>query len=248
MEDALRRAQSEDLTARARIRDSALDLFAARGIEGATIRDIARGAGVSGGLVRHHFGSKEGLRAACDVFALDNLLRLKEQAVLPGEIVEGAFLSSAQPALLRLFRYLARSMMDGSPSAAVMFDKMVDVGESWLTEHKGAQFPDPRPCAAVLVAMEIGVLLMQDQLSRTLGGDIFGHQGHVRLARARIDLYSDPLLDASLADRARTAIDGVSDRSPNPRKDGPQRAGRRPPSGNRRSTSSGSGSSRRTKE
>ena len=44
-----------DLTARARIRDAALRLFAERGVEGVTIREIAEAAGVSGGLVRHHF-------------------------------------------------------------------------------------------------------------------------------------------------------------------------------------------------
>ena len=70
-----------DLTARARIRDAALRLFAERGVEGATIREIAEAAGVSGGLVRHHFGSKDDLRAACDAFALDQVVRIKEQAV-----------------------------------------------------------------------------------------------------------------------------------------------------------------------
>ncbi len=69
----------EDLTARARIRDAALRLFAERGIGGATIRDIAKAAGVSGGLVRHHFGSKEELRHACDSYALDHIMRIKEQ-------------------------------------------------------------------------------------------------------------------------------------------------------------------------
>ena len=72
---------AEDLTARARIRDAALRLFAERGMDGATIRDIARAAGVSAGLVRHHFGSKDGLRAACDSYALDQIMRIKEQAV-----------------------------------------------------------------------------------------------------------------------------------------------------------------------
>jgi len=75
---------AEDLTARARIRDAALALFAERGMDGATIRDIAKAAGVSGGLVRHHFGSKDGLRAACDSYALDQLMQIKEQAVLDG--------------------------------------------------------------------------------------------------------------------------------------------------------------------
>ena len=80
MSSAIGGTAFEDLTARARIRDAALRLFGDRGTDGTTIRDIAATAGVSGGLVRHHFGSKEGLRDACDAYALDSLMRLKEQA------------------------------------------------------------------------------------------------------------------------------------------------------------------------
>src|SRR3954465_4118441 len=73
---ATRVSSSSDLTARARIRDAAIELFAERGVEAATIRDIAQAAGASSGLLRHHFGSKEGLRDACDEFALSELLRV----------------------------------------------------------------------------------------------------------------------------------------------------------------------------
>ncbi|MEZ5096013.1 MAG: helix-turn-helix domain-containing protein [Nocardioides sp.] len=58
-----------DLTARASIRNAALRLFAERGPEGVTVREIATEAGVSPGLVVHHFGSKDGLRAAVDEYA-----------------------------------------------------------------------------------------------------------------------------------------------------------------------------------
>lgn len=96
----------EDLTARARIRDAALRLFADHGVEGTTIRDIATDAGVSVGLVRHHFGSKDDLRTACDAYALDQMMRIKERVVLgEGDDGTGAgptFLSSAHPAMLLL--------------------------------------------------------------------------------------------------------------------------------------------------
>ncbi|SLN42320.1 HTH-type transcriptional repressor NicS [Pseudoruegeria aquimaris] len=49
------------LQTRARIFDAAEQLFAARGFDGASIRDIAREAGVQGALVNHHGGSKEAL-------------------------------------------------------------------------------------------------------------------------------------------------------------------------------------------
>src|SRR5215469_6327642 len=109
---------AEDLTARARIRDAALALFAERGMDGTTIRDIARAAGVSGGLVRHHFGSKEDLRAACDAYALSHLLEIKEQAILGGQLADPGFMASAQPAVFGILQYFARSMADGSPAAS----------------------------------------------------------------------------------------------------------------------------------
>src|SRR5215470_4653803 len=107
---------AEDLTARARIRDAALRLFAERGVGTATIRDIAKAAGVSGGLVRHHFGSKDGLRAACDSYALEQILRIKEQMVLDGQMASAGFLSAAHPTILLIYRYFARSLVDGSPA------------------------------------------------------------------------------------------------------------------------------------
>ena len=196
---------AEDLTARARIRDAALALFAERGMDGATIRDIAKAAGVSGGLVRHHFGSKDDLRAACDSYALDQLMQIKEQAV-DGQLTNPSFMSAAHPTVLLLYRYLARSLVDGSPAATAMFDEMVELGEAWLTRHNPGQMADPRGYSAVLVAMQTGMLMMHGQVSRWLGADIFTAEGHLRLTEAMIDFFSQPLLSPELADQARTAV------------------------------------------
>jgi len=195
----------EDLTARARIRDAALALFAERGMDRATIRDIAKAAGVSGGLVRHHFGSKDGLRAACDSYALDQLMQIKEQAV-DGQLANPSFMSAAHPTVLLLYRYLARSLVDGSPAAAAMFDEMVELGEGWLAAHNPGQMADPRGYSAVLVAMQTGMLMMHGQLSRWLGADIFTAEGHLRLTEAMIDFFSQPLLSPELAEQARAAV------------------------------------------
>ena len=48
----------------------AMQLFADRGFDGVTVRDIAKTANVSIGLINHHFDSKEGLRAAVDAHFL----------------------------------------------------------------------------------------------------------------------------------------------------------------------------------
>jgi TetR/AcrR family transcriptional regulator, regulator of cefoperazone and chloramphenicol sensitivity len=206
----------EDLTARARIRDAALALFAERGIDAATIRDIARAAGVSAGLVRHHFGSKEALRDACDSYALDRLMRIKEEAVVEGQMTNPAFLPAAHPTILLLYRYFARSLVDGSPAAAALFDHMVDLAEEWLARHHPGQFADPRAYSAVLVAMQTGMLAMHEHLSRALGSDILTAAGHLRMARAALDVYSQPLINTELAEGARAAFDQIQSRSTPP--------------------------------
>lgn len=50
---------------RGRILESAAALFAETGQDGASIRDVARKAGVSLSMVHHYFGSKDELYAAC---------------------------------------------------------------------------------------------------------------------------------------------------------------------------------------
>jgi TetR/AcrR family transcriptional regulator, regulator of cefoperazone and chloramphenicol sensitivity len=183
----------EDLTARARIRDAALRLFAERGIDGATIRDIAAAAGVSSGLVRHHFGSKEALRDACDSYAMDRMNRIREQMFAEGRLADQSFMGSVHPTTMLLQAYLVRSMMDGSDAAASMFDEMVELGERWLAGQR-IESPDLRAYAAVLVAMQLGVFLMREQLSRALGEDVGTPAGHARMMSGFVDVFSNPLL------------------------------------------------------
>src|SRR5258706_10263986 len=55
-----------DLTTKARIREAAMERFAADGVAATSLRAVARAAGVSPGLVVHHYGSKAGLIRAVD--------------------------------------------------------------------------------------------------------------------------------------------------------------------------------------
>src|SRR6266498_396479 len=75
----------------------------------------------------------------------------------------------------------------------------------------GATIPDitadPRAYAAVLVAMQVGPLVMHDHLSRALGADILTPAGSLRMGRAMIDLHSHSLLSSELAAQAHAAYD-----------------------------------------
>lgn len=192
---------TEDLTARARIRDAAIELFAERGMDGTTVRDIAQAAGVSPGLLRHHFGSKEALREACDTFVLDRMLRLKEELVFEGKIANPGFLPSVHPTILLTYKYLTRALLDGSASAAALFDDLVSFTEQWIVKFAPQVSDDHRGFAAVMVGMQTGLLAMHDHVSRALGVDIFTTEGHIRMAAALTDFYTHPLLDSELLAR-----------------------------------------------
>lgn len=195
----------EDLTARARIRDAAIALFTDKGVKGTSILDIANAAGVSGGLIRHHFGSKDGLRAACDTYVRDELVRFKLQ-VLEQAQADPDFQPRFDTRQVLLRRYAGRAMFDGSPAAATRFAETVDQTEQWFTGQSGLDLLDARACAAVMTSMSFGVLAMQDQIALALGEDPLSPRVQERIALAYADLYSPTMLPPDIADRARRSF------------------------------------------
>jgi len=204
----------EDLTARARLRDAAIRLFTERGVDGTTVRDITQAAGVSPGLLRHHFGSKEALREVCDRYVLARIVKIKEEFLLEGKVASPSFLPSVHPTILLDYKYVTRALLDGSPRAAAMFDDIVVLTEEWIDKNAPEVTEDRRAYAAVLVGMQSGILAMHDHVSRALGVDIFTADGHLRMAGALADFYSHPLLDPKFVAQARRAIESM--RATNP--------------------------------
>jgi AcrR family transcriptional regulator len=66
---------------RARILQSALQLFSDHGIDGASIREVAKGAGVSLAMVHHYFGSKDDLHRAVIDSMYAELATMREMLV-----------------------------------------------------------------------------------------------------------------------------------------------------------------------
>ncbi|GAA1600050.1 TetR/AcrR family transcriptional regulator [Actinoplanes couchii] len=193
-------SSESDLTARARIRDAAIALFTERGIAGATIRDIAQAAGVSSGLLRHHFGSKEGLRDACDEWAMGQIAQMQMR------FTETQAIGALSPETLVFQQYLVRSLMDGSTRGSAMFGQAVSHGERWVVAS-GLSTEDPQAFAAVLAAMKMGMFLMRDQLSAVLGENAMEPHGYLRMIRASLEIFSQPLLTPDQADRAYKELD-----------------------------------------
>jgi AcrR family transcriptional regulator len=195
---------TEDLTARARIRDAAIRLFTERGMEKTSILDIAKEARVSGGLIRHHFGSKDGLREACDSYVFDELLRFKEEALEKGHADPG-FVPTFDARQLLFRRYMGRAMMDGSEAAAAQFVDIVDGTERYFAEA-GIDVPDPRAVGAALAAMTGGLLILQDHVARALGEEPGTHEAMLRMMAAAGHIFTQPLAGSELLDKAREVL------------------------------------------
>lgn len=178
----------EDRTARARILKAAMEHFAQEGYERSTIRTIAQTAGVSHGMLRHHYGSKVALRAACDNYVLEMLQGINAQITGEPTEAEGSWQSFTQ-----FGRYVARSLVDGSPTAGPIFDQMVTMTEQWLARAGGVRPHQPvvatRVRAAVVTAMAAAIPLLHDQLSSTLGFDVSSPEGFTLIATALLDIY-----------------------------------------------------------
>ena len=183
----------EDLTARARIREAALKHFSEEGYERATIRRIAQSAGVSPGLLRHHYGSKDALRKTCDDHVVE-MLRGLNRKILEDPSSSAVLGQTSQ----RVGRYVTRALADGSAGIGLIFDEMVTMTEQWLARADEARSDPPaidrRIRAALVTAMKVGIPLLHDHVSRVLGTDMFEPEGERLVALALIDIYSHKLL------------------------------------------------------
>lgn len=196
----------EDLTARARIREAALEHFARDGYDRATIRAITKTAGVSPGLLRHHYGSKEALREACDRYVFEMLHRANAQLLDdPGATAQ--IQETSKP----FGRYVARSLADGSPTVGPIFDELVRMTEAWLVRADGSRKDTPtvdrRVRAALVTAMKIGIPLLHEHVSRALGADMFEPDGDRLITMAMLDIYSHALIDDDVAASAAAGYD-----------------------------------------
>lgn len=165
----------DDLTTAARIRDAALRLFAEQGFPATTIRQVATQAGVSPALVMHHYGSKDGLRAAVDGWFVE-VLRRDENAILTsGQPIQIAAHIAEHPEYAPIVGYLTASLREGGAVADRIFDLVVDVTRDVITHSVDAGVmnapTDVDATAAILASYACGAQMLSSQLARHLGGD-----------------------------------------------------------------------------
>lgn len=125
--------RSAPATARDSIVGSALRLFAERGIEATSLREVARAAGVSPALVVHHFSGKQGLVAAADGEALRAFGGAYETS---GEGSGDALKERAEQtaAVMRerpeVCAYVGRALVERTPGSRRLFRQMIEGGRA----------------------------------------------------------------------------------------------------------------------
>lgn len=191
-----------DVTGRARIRDRALALFAERGPDAVTVREIAAAAGVSHALVLHHYGSKQRLRELVDEYVVqvfDDMFAAvsdRPEEFLAGNSASlGELMLSAFPAGSPIPAYLRRLLLTGDASGQAVFRRMFDatVAMSEQFTATGLMRPsaDPPVRAAFLMVNDLAMVLMRDQLASVLGVDPLSPDGMRRWAADVMTAYTD---------------------------------------------------------
>jgi len=170
------RATNADLTAKARIRNAALDLYAQYGEDRVSLRTIAAEAGVTLGLVQHHFKTKAGLRDAVDQLVVDYFAQAIAQVPTQGNPSQLAI--ARDEAMRRMLRdnppvvdYIRRSVLESSYDRLHLFDVLVE-----LTRHQVAALRDAglastrrRESSQIVAALvrQMGDLLLQPLVDAT---------------------------------------------------------------------------------
>jgi AcrR family transcriptional regulator len=162
--------RSADLTAAARIRDAAIEQFGQQGF-GVGLRAIAEAAGVSAALVIHHFGSKEGLRKACDDYIAAEIRSGKSEAMRSTDPATWFAQMAEIEDYAALMAYLVRSMQTSGELSKTLWQKMIDDAESYLDDgvRTGLLKPsrDPRARAKYLAVTGGGSFLLYLQMHET---------------------------------------------------------------------------------
>ncbi len=161
------RSAPDDRTTLTRIRDAAIEQFGQRGF-GVGVRAIAESAGVSAALVIHHFGSKDGLRLACDEHVAEVIRTDKSASIQSNDpatwLTQMAEIESYAP----LMAYLVRSLQSGSDLAKEFWRRMIDDVEQYLDDgvRAGTVKPsrDPKARAHFLAMAGGGGFLLYLQI------------------------------------------------------------------------------------
>ncbi|MFJ3956049.1 TetR/AcrR family transcriptional regulator [Arthrobacter sp. NPDC090010] len=189
------RSAEDDLTTKARIRDAAIRLYARDGFGKTSLRAIAAEAGVSPGLLIHHFGSAAGLREACDEQVLGVTTERASSKMHPGGLKHLMAEFNRDPDGYTLeMNYLRQALLEGTATSAALFQHLVELSEhvirSGIEDGTVRPFSDVRGVAVLTALTSVGTLAFGPFAAKWLGLDGDWQSVMQRIGGPGLELYT----------------------------------------------------------
>jgi len=187
-----------DLTAAARIRDAALQQFAKQGVGATSIRDVAKAAGVSPGLVQHHYRSKAGLRRAVERFVVERAIATFGRPIggrSPAEssVRIGSEISAFVRANPHVFAYIGRSLLEADEAGLQLFERLLELARAQfdrlVADGLLRSDVDRDWTALHVILIDVSAHLLEPALSRFLGEALRSEKGLLRMEKATDALF-----------------------------------------------------------
>jgi AcrR family transcriptional regulator len=173
------RIGGDELKKLERIRQAALKSFATKGASGTSLRSVAADAGVSLGLVQHHFETKAGLIKAVDDYVMGVVVEMVSRPVSAaypkGSIADmGNRITNLLIEQPDVVDYFGRALIDGSPLGRTVWDTLAAFGTTrWNTRKESGEARDDIDvtwAALNSLVLALGTLILRGHIERQIPG------------------------------------------------------------------------------
>jgi AcrR family transcriptional regulator len=159
-----------------RIRDAAMRSFATQGFSRTSLRAVAASAGVSLGLVQHHFATKEGLIKAVDDHVLTVVISQITREIPAGtsdSVVEiGERVNRMISESPDIVDYVGRALIDNRPVGHMIFDALLNSGTArWnqrIERGEARRDLDLTWAAVNSLVLALGTFILRSHVERNL--------------------------------------------------------------------------------
>jgi len=167
---------AEDPSSIERIRIAALRTFGTHGSSSTSLRTVAEAAGVSVGLVQHHFVNKAGLIKAVDDYVMSVVVETIAEPIPPPPADSVAEMGSRVTRIVAehpdIADYVGRALIDGSPLGTSIFDTLTAFGIARWNQRseRGETRPETDVTWAALnsLVLALGTMIMRGHIERQL--------------------------------------------------------------------------------
>lgn len=167
----------DDLTAKTRIRNAALDLFAERGVEATPLRTVAAKAGVTVGLIVHHYGTKEALREAVELAIVELFSAAITSVPIDSHPAAADVVAARDEAVAEMLAstpaavdYLRRALLDGSGERRDLVSRLSELTAEQVRILRAAGLASTHHSVAeqvtTIMVRQLGRLFLQPLVDR----------------------------------------------------------------------------------